>query len=352
MKAAVFEAPGRPLTIVDLPDPEPGADDLILEVTACGICGSDLHASDVRDASGGRRALPAGTVMGHEFAGRVVDAGAAARNVWKPGTRVTALPYIACGACEACADGNRARCRRGAALGLGQLPGAYAQFVRVGARETLRLPDNVDDYAGATVEPISVGLHAVNVARPARGESALVMGAGPIGLAVALWCRFFGLRHIIVTDLAPARLARATAFGATACIDASAEDAIERVKAIAGERPRLVFDCVGVPGSQQTAMDYAPFDGRVVVVGVCMQADRVLPVKAITKELQVNYVYGYRRDDFAFAIDMLAAGRIDSRPMVTGSVGFEAFPPTFEALKTDKSQCKVMLQPARVNTTP
>jgi (R,R)-butanediol dehydrogenase/meso-butanediol dehydrogenase/diacetyl reductase len=347
VKAAVFEAPGRPLTVADVPDPEPGPDDLIIEVTACGICGSDLHASDVRDASGGRRALPAGTVMGHEFAGRVVAAGSAARAGWEIGARVTALPYLACGACEACAQGNRARCRRGAPLGLGQLPGAYAEFVRVGARETLRLPESVDDCAGATVEPLSVGLHAVNVARPARGESALVMGAGPIGLAVALWCRFFGLRHIVVTDLAPARLERAAAFGATGCIDARADDAIERVKALVGERPRLVFDCVGVPGSQQTAMDYAPFDGRVVVVGVCMQPDRILPVKAITKELQVNYVYGYRREDFAFAIDMLAAGRIDSRPMVTGSVGFEAFSAAFEALKTDKGHCKVMLEPAR-----
>jgi (R,R)-butanediol dehydrogenase/meso-butanediol dehydrogenase/diacetyl reductase len=173
------------------------------------------------------------------------------------------------------------------------------------------------------------------------------MGAGPIGLAVALWCRFFGLRHVVVTDLAASRLERAAAFGATAAVDANESNAIERIKTILGERPRLIFDCVGVPGSQQTAMDYAPFDGRVVVVGVCMQPDRILPVKAITKELQVNYVYGYRREDFAFAIDMLAAGRVDSRPMVSGSVGFEEFPTAFEALKTDKRHCKVMLEPAR-----
>ncbi len=346
MKAAVFEAPGRPLVISDVPEPAPGPEDLILEVTACGVCGSDLHAADVRDASGGRRPLPAGSVMGHEFAGRVVAAGASAREQWKLGTRVTALPYLACGACETCVQGRRERCRQGAPLGLGQLPGAFAQFVRVGARETLRLPENVDDRAAATVEPLSVGLHAVDVARPARGESALVMGAGPIGLAVALWCRFFGLRHVIVTDLVAARLERAAAFGATAGIDASESHAIERIKAIAGERPRLIFDCVGVPGSQQTAMDFAPVDGRIVVVGVCMEPDRILPVKAITKELQLRYVYGYGREDFAFAIDMLGAGRIDSRPMVTGGVGFDRFPATFEALKTDKRECKVMLEPA------
>jgi (R,R)-butanediol dehydrogenase/meso-butanediol dehydrogenase/diacetyl reductase len=334
-----------PLAIANVADPTPGPHDLVLEVTACGICGSDLHASDVRDASAGMQPLPPGTVMGHEFAGRVVAAGAGVRDAWPAGTRVTALPFISCGVCETCREGRRDRCPHGASLGLGRIAGAYAQFVRVGAHETLRLPDNVDDRAAATVEPVSVGLHAVNVARPARGESALVLGAGPIGLAVALWCRFFGMRHVIVTDLVPARLERAAALGATALVDASAGDTIARVKELAGERPRVIFDCVGVPGSQQMAMDYAPMEGRIVVAGVCMQPDRILPVKAITKELQVNYVYAYRRADFAFAIAMLAAGRIDSRPMVSGAVGFEAFPAAFEALKTDKNQCKVLLQP-------
>jgi (R,R)-butanediol dehydrogenase/meso-butanediol dehydrogenase/diacetyl reductase len=346
MKAAVFERPGQALTIAEVPEPTPGPNDLILEVTACGICGSDLHASDVHDATGGRQPLPAGTIMGHEFSGRVVAAGAAVRDAWREGTRVTALPFIACGACEMCFDGHRDRCPNGAPMGLGQLPGAYAQYVRVGARETLRLPEAVDDRTAATVEPLSVGLHAVNVARPTRGESALVMGAGPIGLAVALWCRFFGMRHVVVSDMVPARLERAAAFGATECVDASAGNIIGRVKEIVGERPQVVFDCVGVPGSQQMAMDYAPFNGRVIVVGVCMQPDRILPVKAITKELQVNYVYGYRRDDFAFAIDMLATHRVDASAMVTGTVGFSDFAAAFETLKTDKQQCKVLLEPA------
>ncbi len=342
MKAAVFEAAGRPLTVQDVTDPTPGPADLILRVTACGICGSDLHLAEVRGGAG-MPALPRGAVMGHEFAGEVVAAGHDVRATWRIGTRVTALPYVGCGACAACASAGR--CARAVELGLGRLPGAYAEYVRVGARETLALPDAVGNVAGALVEPLAVGLHAVHVARLERAEGVLIVGAGPIGLAVAAWCRFFGARDVVVSDLVPARLERAASLGATACVDARGGDVIGEVKRSIGARPPVVFDCAGVPGSQQLAMDYAPTGGRIVVVGVCMQPDTILPVKAVTKELQVNYVFGYRRADFAFTIDMLAASRLDPLPMISRTVGFAAFPAAFEALKTSKHDCKVMLEP-------
>jgi threonine dehydrogenase-like Zn-dependent dehydrogenase len=240
MKAAVFDGPGRPLTIDDVADPVPGPGDLVLRVMACGICGSDLHLADVADTSAGVHALPSGAVMGHEFSGEVVAAGSDVRAVWE-----------------------------------------------------------------------------------------------------------IGARHVIVSDLVPARLERAAQIGATATIDASREDVVERLKAIAGERPEVIVECVGVRGTQQLAMDYAPTNGRIVIAGVCMEPDRILPVKAITKELQVNYVIGYRRRDFAFTVDMLAAGRIDSRPMISGAVGFDTFPAAFEALKHSKTDCKVLLEPQR-----
>jgi len=107
----------------------------------------------------------------------------------------------------------------------------------------------------------------------------------------------------------------------------------------------VVFDCVGVPGSQQLAMDYAPSGGRVVIAGVCMQPDRILPVKAITKELEVRYVFGYGKRDFAVTIDMLARARIDASPMLSEIVGWDAFPEAFEALRKDKRRVKVMLEP-------
>jgi (R,R)-butanediol dehydrogenase/meso-butanediol dehydrogenase/diacetyl reductase len=317
----------------------------VLRVKACGICGSDLHLADVDGTHGGMQPLPLGSVMGHEFAGEIVAVGSDVRGAWEIGARVTALPLIGCGACVACLSGVGGRCPNVTLLGLGGLPGAYAEFVRVSAHETLRLPENVGYGAGATAEPLAVGLHAVGVAHIAPGESVLVMGAGPIGLAVAQWCRFFGARHVVVSDLVETRLERAAELGATATIDASRENVVARVKTIAGERPQVVIDCVGVPGSQQLAMDYAPANGRLVIAGVCMEPDRIIPVKAITKELQVNYVFGYRRQDFAFTLDMLGAGRLDTRAMISDVVGFDDFSAAFETLKHSKTAVKVLLEP-------
>jgi threonine dehydrogenase-like Zn-dependent dehydrogenase len=134
--------------------------------------------------------------------------------------------------------------------------------------------------------------------------------------------------------------------GATAAVHAGREDVVAAVKRqCGGRRADIVFDCVGVPGSQQLAMDYAPVNGRVVVAGVCMQPDRILPVKAITKELEVRYVFGYGRRDFAVTIDMLARGRVDASALVSDVVAFDAFPAAFDALRTDKRQVKVLLEP-------
>ena len=253
--------------------------------------------------------LAVGAIMGHEFAGEVVALGRDAAGRFRVGERVTALPYIACGTCVACLNGQGHRCPAVISGGFGKLPGAYADFVRVGMHETLSLPPEVDFRQGALVEPLAVALHAVERSGLRPGEVAEIIGAGPIGLAVSLWSRFFGAGHVLVSDLSPERAERAARMGATAVIHAEREDVVAAVKREAGRRADVVFDCVGVPGSQQLAMDHAPVNGRVVVAGVCMQPDRLLPVKAITKELDVRYVFGYGKRDFAFTLAMLARAR-------------------------------------------
>jgi len=345
MLAAVFQAPGRPLGVERIADPTPGPREMVVRVKACGICGSDLHMADVHDTEGGMTPLAPGVVMGHEFAGEIVALGAEARAAWREGQRVAVLPFIGCGACAPCLSGRAHRCARAQWAGLGKLPGAYAEYARVGALECVALPDSVDDASGAMVEPLAVGLHAVRAADVQPGESALVIGAGPVGFAVALWLRQFGARHVIVSDFSADRRKLVEASGASAVIDPAAEPVPEALRRIAGERPALVFDCVGVPGSQQLAMDYAPTDGRVIVVGVCMQPDRVLPVKAVTKELTLKYVFCYEKRDFELSVDLLARRRIDASAMLTGTVGFEGFAAMFEKLKRDKTQCKVLLNP-------
>jgi (R,R)-butanediol dehydrogenase/meso-butanediol dehydrogenase/diacetyl reductase len=339
MKAAVFHELGKPLAIEDVPEPTPGPADLVVQVASCGICGTDLHSSSLPPG------LPNGTVMGHEFAGEVVEVGPEARSEWKVGDRVCALPFIGCGHCAACLTGDNMHCPEVQTTGLGQVPGGYAELVRVGSGEALHLPESVSDEDGATVEPLSVGLHAVHAARLERGQNVLVIGAGPIGLATALWARFFGARVVAVSEKSASRLGMAAEFGATHGIHADKEDVATAFRAAAGAAPDVIFECVGVPGIIQQCIGLAPVRGSIVVVGVCALPDTILPVLAVIKELRIQFVVAYRKSDFAFTIDMLESGRVKSAPMVTDRVHFDTFADAFEALKHPTSQCKVLLDP-------
>jgi len=160
-----------------------------------------------------------------------------------------------------------------------------------------------------------------------------------------MWCRFFGARNVIVSDLIVSRAEAAGAFGATAAIDASKEDVGERFVELAGSAPSVVLDAVGVPGSMQTAIDYAPIGARVVVVGLCMLPDKFKPAEAVVKELDISFCFVYEKGDFEMTLDMLAQGRINAAGLISHTVGFDAFPDSFEALKRPSDQIKVMLQP-------
>lgn len=342
MKAAVFHGSGQPLSIETVPDPVPEPGEMILKVTACGICGSDLHATLEHTAWG----IPAGTVMGHEFAGEIAEITKEVDGEWQVGERVCALPTISCGKCPGCLTGTSACTNPHGSTGLGDIPGAYAEFVRIGPMQSIRLPEGVSDDDGATVEPLSVGLHAVHKAALRPGDNVLILGAGPVGLSTTLWAKFFGARNVIVSELSAGRGALAASFGATDLIDASKEDdVVAAYTARTGVAPDVIFEAVGVPGMLQQCIGMAPRDTRIVVVGVCMEPDQILPLGAILKELQFNFVLGYRKEDFQFTVDMLDQGRIASAPMVTDHISLDELPDAFEALRKPTTQCKVMVRP-------
>ncbi|HVN40161.1 MAG TPA: alcohol dehydrogenase catalytic domain-containing protein [Myxococcota bacterium] len=339
MKAAVLREAGKILQIEEVADPTPGPGELILRVESCGICGSDLHVSNIPGA------LAPGTVMGHEFAGVVAEVGREAAQRFRVGERVCALPCIGCGRCGPCLAGDPTRCPTQQSTGLGQNPGAYAQYVRVGQHEVLRLPESVDHRQGAMVEPLAVALHAVEKAELLPGARVLVIGAGPIGLCTALWARFFGARSVVVSEKAAGRRALAARFGATDAIDPGAEDVAASFAKSAGGPPDVVFECVGVRGLLQESMNLARDRGRVVVVGVCVTPDTIVPAVAILKELDLRFVVAYLRRDFELTLALLEQGRISSEAMVTDVVDLARFPAAFEALKQPSTQCKVILEP-------
>ena len=336
MKAAVYKQPNE-MAVIDVPRPVAGRGEVVLKVHDCGICGSDLHA--VQYGFG----MPPDSVMGHEFCGEIVELGPQVGG-YAIGDRVTSLPYIGCNACEPCVAGNGMHCENIRGLGLGQLPGAYAEYVMCGAKSLFKLPDNVDSRLGALVEPLSVGLHGVNRSGLGPGAACVVMGGGPIGLATLLWCKAKGAATVIVSELAPGRSELARRLGATEVVNPTIKDPAERIREITGRGPDLVFECIGVKSTLESAISMVATLGRVVVLGVCMEPDEITPVRCIFKEITVNFVLGYNDAEFQETIDALSQGKIDPRPMVTDVIGVEQVPEMFAALRKPGDQAKVIVE--------
>jgi 2-desacetyl-2-hydroxyethyl bacteriochlorophyllide A dehydrogenase len=342
MRAAVFEQAGAPLAAMTVADPTPGPNDLIIKVAYSGVCGTDLHLTQ----AGMDTVLPAGTILGHEFGGEVVGMGREAAATWRSGARVTVMPFRPCPACgRTCKDGLDIICPNVTYLGIAA-PGGNAEFVAVGAAQAIALPDEVSDQAGALTEPLAVGLHAVRKAGPLLGRRVLVIGGGPVGVATAAFARLSGAAHVVVSELHAVRRARALALGATGAVDPVALPLAEAFQAETGGAPDVVFECVGVPGMIEAAVDQARLFGQVVIVGACMEQDRLHPMKAMAKEIDMRFALGHTRDDFDFVVQCLARGLIDPAPMITGVVGFDGFAAAFEGLRSAKDACKLLLQPA------
>ena len=343
MKAAVFRGLGNPLAIETVVDPEIRDGEVLLKVAYCGICGSDLHAT-----AEGVFVVPDGTVLGHEFSGEVVESADAA---WTKGDRLTSVPVNACAdeICQrlgACKNDLGILCPNNRITGLAvDVPGAYAEYVKVGARQALRLPDGVSYEEGALVEPLAVGLHAVRKAKLGVGARVLIIGAGPIGLSVAAFARLAGAREVVVSEMNATRREKSMAMGATAVIDPASENTAEAFARIAGCSPDAIFECVGVRGLIQQCIDLSRPRGQIVVVGVCMMEDTVVPISAILKELDIQFVLGYLSEDFDIVLDAIAKKTINAMPLVSDIVGFDELPAAFEALRRPKGQIKVLIRP-------
>ncbi len=347
MRALEFTETGQPLRIVERPRPEVSAGEVVVKVAFCGICGSDVHATEASASQVGR-----GTVLGHEFSGEVVASGDPA---WTPGQRVIGIPLKPCDDCQslgACKDGLGILCPRNRIIGLApDVPGGYAEYVAVGARQLLAVPEGVALDAAALAEPLAVGAHAVRLAGSLLGRRVLVIGAGPIGLATAAFAQRAGARDVVISEIDSERRARAGSHGATALIDPGAGPVGEAFAKLTGGPPEVVFECVGVPGLLSQCIALAAVRGRIVVVGVCRHDDTILPRAAIRKELLLQFVLGYTEADFHLALDLLRSPRFDANAMISSRVSFEDLPEVFESLRHPNPHGKVLLDPAAATST-
>lgn len=325
MKAAVFEGPGQPLTIKDVDKPHIADDEMLVKVRRCGICGTDIHAS--RE---GPFMAPVDTIFGHEFVGDVVEVGSKVpAGTFASGDRVTSLPFI----------GEKT-------IGLGEITGAYSEYVKVGHELVLKVPESLDDDRGALIEPLAVGLHSVKMADGVAAKDVLIIGAGPIGLACAIWSRFFGARSVVLSEMSPTRMDMARTLGFADFVD-PAGDVGEQFETLTGAAPAVQIECVGAPGILQACIERAPARGVIMGIGVCDHPDEIVPLTAFLKELRIQWAVGYDKEDFQFAIDMMVAGRVDASAMITDVISLDQVPDAFEALRTPSDQCKVLIDLTR-----
>ena len=339
MKAAQFLEVGKPLQINEVEKPGADAGGLVFKVKACGICASDLHAVEVPGL------LQPGNVLGHEYSGEVVEVGPGVEG-WNVGDRLVALPARPCGTCIACQAGRSSECSQIIMQGFNPLmPGAYAEYATCVAALATKIPDGLSDNDAAMVEPMAVGLGAWKAANVAAGASVLIVGAGIIGLAVAKWARFFGAGDVGVSEMVPARVARARKVGVGVVIDAARyADPVAEYEVQTGRKPSVIFECVGRPMIAQL-IDMAPPNTHLVMVGTGMQPENFTVVSAALKRLRMTFPLAYEANDFAFVQRMLAAGRMTVDDLVTLTVGLDELPAMFAKLGKPNDHCKVLITP-------
>ena len=330
------------MVVDEMPDPTPGMGQVLVRTLACGVCGSDLHF-----VKHGRRmtelALLMGTAerldfdrdifMGHEFSAEVLDAGPDTVAP-PPGSVVTSIPgLITLEGPKNLAYSN-------------EFPAGYSEMLLLSAPLLLTVPGGVDPRHVALTEPMAVGLHAVNKSGIRAGEAALVLGCGPVGLAVIAALRAKGVEPIVATDFSVTRRRLAVTMGAHEAVDPRSEPGIDAWRRVDGIRPLVIFEAVGVPGMLESALEDAPPGARILIVGVCMETDKVDPIFGIMKELSIQFALGYDPMEFAESLRAIAEGQVDVAPLITASVDLDGLPGAFGVLANPDAHGKILMEPA------
>ena len=361
MRAAIFRN-AREIVVDTIPDPVLAPGQVLTRTLCCGICGSDLHAAkfprqfaDIARCSGSRLTMnpDRDVVFGHEFCCEIVEHGPGTSKALKPGTRVVSMPLTIAGNTVVGISYN-ADCA-----------GGFSEYLPLAERMLLPVPNGLSPEAAALTEPMAVGWHAVEHARLAAEDLPLVIGCGPVGLAVIAALKIKGNHPIIAADFSPARRALAVKMGADIVVDPAEHSPYTRWTELATpagydgsrfaqlfgdspkRRPAVMFECVGVPGVIQQMMLGAPEWARIVVVGVCMETDSLEPFVGISRQLNLQFVLAYSPAEFAASLHHIAEGMIDVTPLITGKVGLDGVAGAFAELASPERHAKILVEPWR-----
>jgi threonine dehydrogenase-like Zn-dependent dehydrogenase len=385
MKAVVCQ--NTKLSLAELPEPVPQQGQVLVQVLRCGICGSDLHYRHHFDQMKALIAKIGGdfpgnadpVVLGHEYCCEVIDHGPGCDRKIRPGTRVVAQPLLRMGgSVEMQGQSKRAT-------------GGYAERMLLQESALVPVPNGLSPELAALTEPMAVGWHAVRRAEVKKKDVAIVIGCGPVGLAVICLLKAIGVATIVASDFSPARRRLATSCGADIVIDPKSDspyagwqqygftnDIAGLAELALGTREKLgrlplpwwhtwrlaellgaatpkrpvIFECVGVPGLLQQVIDGAPLFSRIVVAGVCMEMDRIQPALAIAKEVDLRFVFAHSPLEFRDAVHMIAEGKLNCAPLITGEVGLGGVENAFDALKDPEIHAKILIDPKSAANAP
>jgi threonine dehydrogenase-like Zn-dependent dehydrogenase len=352
MKAVVRR--NRQLHLEEVPEPVPGEGQVITRNLSCGICGSDLHALHGMEemAAVGKPGLKVpeiqGIIFGHEFCGEILDHGPGTEKRLKAGTRIVAPGYVDTAIGFQTAGFSTV------------VPGGFAEQMILTERLLLPVPNGLSAMHAAMTEPFAVGEHAVAESDAGPDTINMVIGCGPVGLAVIASLKARGLGPIVASDYSPARRAIAEKMGADIIINPAVESphdqwaelgakgvlprSMERLFDAPGKRA-IVFECVGVPGVLQSLIAGVPGWSQIIVAGVCSQTDSFEPQMCINKKIEFKFVYAYNFEEFSRTLHNIAEGVVDVSKVITDEVPLEGVAKAFEELADPEQQCKVVVNP-------
>ncbi len=338
MLQATMIQPGR-IVFSEVPKPQVKPTEVLIEVKACGVCGSDVHVW-----RGEHPFTSYPIIQGHEFAGVVASVG---RDVVSPspGRKVTVEPSIVCGKCYPCRHGKYNICDNLKVMGF-QADGCHRNFFAVPAQKVIPLPDEISFEAGAMVEPTAVGVHAVRKAALKEGNTVVILGAGPIGLLTMQVAKGLGASKVMITDVADFRLKAAQRLGADCVVNAQQQDVPTAVRGEFGkDGADLIFECVGAEQTLETAIQTARKGSKIIVVGVIGGRPRLSIGLLQDRELEMTGTLMYMREDFLLAIELIRSGKITPEDMITKRFKFEELPQAYQEADANKDRnLKVMVE--------
>lgn len=336
MLAAIYRKESRGLELEERPEPSPGFKEVKIRVRSASICGSDLFLM-----SSGQ--LPDKTILGHEMSGVVESLGEGVRSI-APGQKVIVRP-VGCGSCPACRRSQENLCPKRLAIGLGVLPGAFAECLVVPEGMVIPVPDGLDLRLAPLAEPLATALHAIRLAGINSQDLVVVLGAGGIGLCSVAVLRALGVRKVLVSEPQQGRRQRALALGAQEVVDPTKEDLMEAVASWkGGEDVTAVMECAGRKETTKTALEMVSPGGKVALVGLVKGTMEWSPALTMLKQIRIQGSFANTQAECRECLEMMATGQILVEPMLEGVIPLSELPARMAQLLHAPGEGKLLVE--------